>query len=805
MAEESNPFRERLALLVPLNNLSPRQQEQLLFSAEVLNFRRKDFIFREGERDNFSFYLLAGDVEMHAGDQLIKKVSGGEGASYYPLAQLQPRQMSAVAVGNVQVLRVDRLLLDKLLSVEREPLAVSEGTIEVEEFETTGSIDWLTGMLQTGLFTRIPPANIQRLIDTLETVQCQAGQVLVKQGDPGDYYYVIQQGRCEVCRVTSTGKEIRLAELEASETFGEEALISNTKRNATVRMLTDGVLGRLTQANFLELISQPLLRRVSLAEATAAVTNGARWLDVRFPEEHRENGIPGSLNVPLTFLRSRIKDLDPSVSYIAYCDSGGRSSTATFLLMQEGFDVSFVGSGAIDELGKASPPKAVSAPQPPPKPVPAPSPPPDRGVESEVQAQALTAEVERARIQIAQAERLMAEATAAKRDAERLVAEKLQSERARLDAEAAMVQTRLAEAQRLKTTLEAQQAAAQAEAERQRAAQEARAAELQGRIDQALREKEQRLEEVFRAQTARLEQLQAEHTQTKKSLDDTWQQIELESQESKARLESAQRLEQELKAREAAQAAAIAAQEQALRAALKEELARERARFQAEVAESVVEIAQARQAREAAIAAKDAAAAEAQQVIAEFKRAQQELAEQQNRLLVERQALVAEAERLRQDAAVAESARMAAETARQAVENELQAALQRQSTNAQTEAQLRADIEALRARATVASRDLTDAIALAAATNERQRANADRLERTLSSETELNHLLRRELDDWVGEQERIQNSTAQRADLARRMAHTSRIRERAAAAKQAAESTTFSLLDEIASKLGEDL
>jgi CRP-like cAMP-binding protein len=47
---------------------------------------------------------------------------------------------------------------------------------------------------------------------------------------------------------------IPLAELGLGNTFGEEALISEDKRNATVRMLTDGALMRLKKADFLELM-----------------------------------------------------------------------------------------------------------------------------------------------------------------------------------------------------------------------------------------------------------------------------------------------------------------------------------------------------------------------------------------------------------------------------------------------------------------------------------------------------------------------------------------------------------------------
>ena len=142
-------------------------------------------------------------------------------------------------------------------------------------------------MLQSELFSRIPPGNIQRLFAVMESVEFEAGDVVVEQGTPGDYYYIIQSGRCEVTRKASgSGSPIKLAELHDGDSFGEEALISDAKRNASVTMLTPGELVRLTKDDFIELIKKPSLETVSYDAAQALVAEGACWLDLRFAEEH---------------------------------------------------------------------------------------------------------------------------------------------------------------------------------------------------------------------------------------------------------------------------------------------------------------------------------------------------------------------------------------------------------------------------------------------------------------------------------------------------------------------------------------
>ena len=117
---------------------------------------------------------------------------------------------------------------------------------------------------------RIPPANIQAIFMRMQRVAYRAGDVVIRQGDEGDYFYAIVSGKCVVTRETPLNKDgIKLAELGVGDTFGEEALISEAKRNATVTMLTDGVLMRLDKKDFRELMNEPLLQWVDLRAGRA--------------------------------------------------------------------------------------------------------------------------------------------------------------------------------------------------------------------------------------------------------------------------------------------------------------------------------------------------------------------------------------------------------------------------------------------------------------------------------------------------------------------------------------------------------
>ncbi len=652
MAVDQESLKSRFGYLVPLNKLPADRQARLLAQSDVIELRKKDILFRQGDRDDFTFYVLEGDLEMFADESLIKRVSGGEGASFQPLAQLQPRQMTAVAKTKASVLRVRRSLLEQLLSLDSPPLADNDipSGVEVEEMEAEHGADWLMTLLQSELFTRIPPSNIQGLLDTLEPIAVTAGEEIIKQGEPGEYYYAVQSGTCEVVRKGSNKREIRLAELGPGDTFGEEALISGARRNATVRMTSNGELARLTKADFTRLVKAPLLDAVNRAEAEEQVKAGARWLDVRFGDEHAHNGLPNSLNIPLGVLRTRASELDESGSYIAYCDSGGRSSAAAFLLAERGFDVSYVEGGAVDELTQAARPVPTAAPTPTSSPPPAPpvvsttppvvaaAPPPSNVMlEAAARASSLGAEVAKADLTIEQAQKMMAEAQAMKADAETYVAEKLERERARLASEFAELQQKINEAEVLKLALAAREQAARAELARQQA-------EVAAREQASRAQLERRQSEAAARELAAREQLARELAIAAAQAQEREQALAARAAQLQQRMENEARvLNERLAEAEQVRAALAEQQQEAVRAeTARQRLTEEQARIQQEALQLNQKLAEVEQLK---------ATLERQQRASELETASRErLYEQQQRIEREAELLttrLAEAEKLK--------------------------------------------------------------------------------------------------------------------------------------------------------------
>ncbi|MBZ0070909.1 MAG: SUMF1/EgtB/PvdO family nonheme iron enzyme [Gammaproteobacteria bacterium] len=403
--------KKSLQVLVPFNALSPAHFNEVMQKTQVDEYRAGRVVFKEGERDNQSVYLLKGELNLLAGNDIVGMVKAGSDAARHPVAQQQPRQVTARAKTSVIVARVDSSLLDIMLTWDQ-----SSG-YEVAEIDDDEDGDWMTRILQSQAFLKLPPSNIQRLLMSVESMPVRAGEIVIQQGGEGDYFYIIKTGRCMVTRRPSqNAKEVKLAELTDGDAFGEDALVSDAKRNATVTMLTDGVLMRLAKANFNELLKEPLLAKVKFEAARALLTKGAELLDVRLPGEFENFHIADSRNIPLSALRLEANSLARTRKYIVCCDTGRRSASAAFILGQRGFDVFVLEDGFASvppeaQIGDAPTPGG-ALPDTPPAPVvtlrsvPTPAPAPPEGAA----ASAETATQLEARIEALQAAQTAAEA-----------------------------------------------------------------------------------------------------------------------------------------------------------------------------------------------------------------------------------------------------------------------------------------------------------------------------------------------------------------------------------------------------------
>jgi len=327
----------------PLDGLKNENVRALARKTTLRDLAQGRVLFKEGDTDKRTYYLVSGAVDLLTEGHVVGTIRAGTSDARHPLAPVLPRRCTArVATDRIEYISIDSDLLDVLLTWDQT------GTYEVGELQAGGVAgdDWMTLLLQSRAFHKIPPANLQAVFMRMQRMNYAAGDTVIRQGDDGDYFYAIVSGRCLVTRETPLNREgIKLAELGMGDTFGEESLISGAKRNATVTMATDGVLMRLGKDDFNTLLNEPMLHWVGYDEAMAIVAGGGRWLDVRLPSEFEHCHFEAAINVPLYFVRLKLKTLEQGIPYVVCCDNGRRSSAAAYILSERGFDTCVLRGG----------------------------------------------------------------------------------------------------------------------------------------------------------------------------------------------------------------------------------------------------------------------------------------------------------------------------------------------------------------------------------------------------------------------------------------------------------------------------
>ena len=108
-------------------------------------------------------------------------------------------------------------------------------------------------LLDQDIFAGLPPARIEAAARRLLTIPVEAGEVVVRQGDVADRFYVIDAGTMKVTQQRD-GQDAELRELGPGALFGEIGLLRDVPRTATVTAITPGVLYALDADAFGELV-----------------------------------------------------------------------------------------------------------------------------------------------------------------------------------------------------------------------------------------------------------------------------------------------------------------------------------------------------------------------------------------------------------------------------------------------------------------------------------------------------------------------------------------------------------------------
>ena len=331
--------------LIPLSTLPINQFNSLCNLITVEHADPNTFLFKRNDITNDLIYLIDGSITLQANDLKVATIKSDTESARFALAHQLPRKIDAYTNNAIRFLRLNINIINALpsgISYEEE-----NTDMIIDEPEQDGSDDdWMTTLLKSPIFRALPPANLQQLLMSLEEVTFEKGESIIKQGDTGDYYYLIKKGQCLLSRKPSANaKEITLGKLQAQDTFGEDSLLSGEPRNVSITALTYITLLRLNKEKFISLIKKPSLKFITHADIQDEMSKGAILFDVRTPDEYKKHHLPHSLNVPFFSMRMQLKSFDNKKNIIVICENGKTSEAAAFLLLRHKFTALIVEGG----------------------------------------------------------------------------------------------------------------------------------------------------------------------------------------------------------------------------------------------------------------------------------------------------------------------------------------------------------------------------------------------------------------------------------------------------------------------------
>lgn len=227
--------------------LSEDAIDYLCSRLHVERYKPGQVIIRQGDGGD-KFYIIAnGSIEVSVRNaegvsQIVNRLGRGDYFGEVALLEDKPRNATCRAVIPTEVLSLSRGDFDQLVKV----------CFELGQ-KLEGSISRANLLRHIPLFAGIDDQNLQLITSQISEGSFEAGEIVFRQGEAGEVFYVIEDGWVQVS-VDQAGVQYVVAELGPGEYFGEMALLTKSPRNATVSVAAPTRLLALEKANFERLV-----------------------------------------------------------------------------------------------------------------------------------------------------------------------------------------------------------------------------------------------------------------------------------------------------------------------------------------------------------------------------------------------------------------------------------------------------------------------------------------------------------------------------------------------------------------------
>jgi CRP-like cAMP-binding protein/thioredoxin reductase/Fe-S-cluster-containing hydrogenase component 2 len=254
--------RERIADLrdeIPLLGVADEELlREMFLSAAVREVRDGEVIVHQNDYSDSFLIVAGGQVEISVRpeggtERQVATLTAGNFFGEMGLISGRRRNATATARGGARLIEVPRKAMLKLMATDA---AVKKTVDRV----------FLLRAFQGYLFPELPESALWQLVGQATLARFDKDQVVFREGDPGDAFYLIRSGQVKISK-SSGGKDLVLSYLVAGNSFGETALLPDAPRTATVTTIFPAELIRLGRDDFERFLNaQPQLREGIVAK-----------------------------------------------------------------------------------------------------------------------------------------------------------------------------------------------------------------------------------------------------------------------------------------------------------------------------------------------------------------------------------------------------------------------------------------------------------------------------------------------------------------------------------------------------------
>lgn len=249
VARQLRPVFERADVLrrtAPFKDLTPAELRALAWQFEEVDVDAGVTVVREGEPGDRFFVIADGEAEVLEGPEERKLRELRPGDSFGEIALLQ---------GGIRTATVRARTPMRLYSLDRSHFHrwARDRVGAMARMRT--SLEERHRLERVSLFADLSPAHLDQLVSRLRMRRFPAGQIVCRQGEPGDQFFVIAEGEADVYVDGRRNKT-----LGPGGSFGEVALLTQLPRTAGIRARTDLVLYALHKRDFDQLVRSSIDR-----------------------------------------------------------------------------------------------------------------------------------------------------------------------------------------------------------------------------------------------------------------------------------------------------------------------------------------------------------------------------------------------------------------------------------------------------------------------------------------------------------------------------------------------------------------